>query len=446
MLRLIHSSILCLPMLLVGIVASGQEPTLQGVWPQFRGPLRNGVSPETGLLTEWPEGGPKLVWQAEGAGRGYASLAIVGDRVYTLGDGPSTASDGDEYVSCFNLSDGKTVWQTKTGEPWTSGRPDWQSSRSTPTVDGDHLYVLTPFGQLFCMESATGKQVWQKSLKDDFGGNKGDSWGYSESVLIDGDRLVCTPGGDKATMVALNKKTGDLVWKSVWPTDRGAGHASIVISQVGGTRVYVQTTAAGALGVRAADGQLQWTYDIDKTIAVIPTPIVRDDLVFFCAGYGRGGALLRQVAAADGAVTIEEIYPLNTKLANKHGGIVLVGDYLYGDSDDKGIPWCAEFMTGKQVWESRGSGRGSANMTAADGHLYIRFADGQMVLAKASPEGYEEVGLFKIPGSGERPSWSYPVIVNGRLYLREQDRILGYDIRAGNQASAKKQLSHLTSE
>ncbi|MCH5375028.1 MAG: PQQ-like beta-propeller repeat protein [Planctomycetes bacterium] len=431
MTRIVVSGCLFLLLPLGAIPAFAQEPTLKGAWPQFRGPLRNAVSTETGLMSRWPDGGPKLVWQAAGAGRGYASLAIVDNRMYTLGDESSAADDKDEYVTCFDLANGEVLWQTKTGPPWTSGKPDWQSSRSTPTVDGERLYVLTPFGQLVCLESANGKRVWQKHLADDFGGKKGDSWGYSESVLIDGDRLICTPGGDKSTMVALDKKTGELIWKAVWPADRGAGHSSIVISQVGGTRVYVQTTAGGALGVRAQDGQLLWTYGIDKTIAVIPTPIVRDDLVFFCAGYGRGGALLRQVAS-DGTITVEEIYPLNKDLANKHGGVVLVGDYLFGDSDDKGMPWCAELMTGQVVWKSRGSGRNSAAILAADERLYIRFADGLMVLAKASPDGYEEVGSFKIPDSGSRPSWSYPIIVGGRLYLREQDRILGYDVRSGN--------------
>jgi hypothetical protein len=165
---------------------------------------------------------------------------------------------------------------------------------------------------------------------------------------------------------------------------------------------------------------------------VIPTPIVRNDLVFFCAGYGRGGALLRQVAQDDGSVSVDEVYPLNRDLANKHGGVVLVGDHLFGDSDDRGMPWCAELLTGEQVWKERGSGRGSAAFTAADGYLYIRYADGRMVLAKASPERYAEVGSFKIPGSGERPSWSYPVVIDGRLYLREQDRILCYHVRNGD--------------
>jgi outer membrane protein assembly factor BamB len=231
-------------------------------------------------------------------------------------------------------------------------------------------------------------------------------------------------------MVALDKLTGDPVWACPWPGVRGAGHASVVISEIGGVRVYVQTTAGGAMGVRAEDGQLQWKYDIDRTTAVIPTPIIRDDLVFFAAGYNRGGALLRQVPTGDGGVTMEIIYPLNPDLSNKHGGIVLVGDFLYGDTNDRGIPFCAELMTGELRWKERGSGRGSAAITVAEGHLYIRFQDGTLVLAEATPEAYREISRFKIPGSGQRPSWSHPVIVDGKLYLREQDRILCYDISA----------------
>jgi outer membrane protein assembly factor BamB len=430
MLRLTLLSVLTIPLFLASAMA--QVVTLQGPWPQFHGPARNNVSPDTGLLTKWPEAGPPLAWETPGAGRGYSSLAITDNRIYTLGDAPSTADDKDEYVTCFERADGKPVWKAKLGPAWTSGSPDWQSSRSTPTVDGDLLCVLTPHGKLVCLETASGKEVWQKDLNKDFGGKKGDGWGYSESVLIDGDKVVCTPGGSKSTMVALNKKTGDLLWTAVWPDDRGAAHASIVISEVGGTRVYVQTTAGGEIGVRATDGKLLWTYPIDRTIAIIPTPIVRGDLVFFAAGYKRGGALLRQVPGNDGEIKIEEIYPVNKDMANKHGGVVLVGDYLYGDSDDQGMPWCAELLTGKQQWKERGSGRGSVAVTVADGHLYLRFASGQMVLAPASAEKYEELSSFKIPGSGERPSWSHPVVIGGRLYLREQDRILCYDVKAKN--------------
>ena len=403
-------------------------------WPTFRGPDRAGVAPDTGLLDTWPATGPHLVWETAGAGHGYASLAIAGQRIYTLGDGLSTAGDKDEYLSCFDRDTGKQLWKSKTGQPWAEGPESWHSSRSTPTVDGETVYVITPFGQLVACATADGKERFRVDLKAQFGGKKGDGWGYSESPLIDDNRLVCTPGGEQATLVALDKKTGQPLWTCPMKGDRGAGHSSIVISQplssqTGGRKIYVQTTAAGAFAVDAETGRFQWAYPIDQTTAVVPTPIVRGDLVFFSAGYKRGGALLRQVPGTDGSMTIEEIYGLKKELANKHGGIVLVGDHLYGDSDDAGIPFCAELMTGNVVWKKRGSGKGSATVTAADGHLYVRYADGTLALVKADPADYVEAATFKIPGSDARPSWSHSVIVDGRLYLREQDRILCYDLR-----------------
>ena len=415
------------------------QPATAADWPTFRGAERTAVAPDTDLLKSWPATGPRLIWEAAGAGRGYASLAIAGDRIYTLGDGLSTANDKDEYLSCFDRETGKQLWKTKTGQPWAEGPESWQSSRSTPTVDGDMVYVITPHGQLVACATADGKERFRIDLKAQFGGKKGDSWGYSESPLVDDNRLICTPGGEQATLVALDKKTGQLIWSCPMKGDRGAGHASVVISQPqssrplsgqgGGRKVYIQTTGAGAFAVDAQTGKFQWAYPIDQTTAVIPTPIVRGDLVFFSAGYKRGGALLRQVPGADGGVTMQEVYGLKKELANKHGGIVLVGDHLYGDSDDAGIPFCAELMTGNVVWKKRGSGKGSATVVAADGHLYVRFADGTLALAKADPADYVEVATFKIPGSDARPSWSHSVILDGRLYLREQDKILCYDLR-----------------
>jgi outer membrane protein assembly factor BamB len=402
-------------------------------WPSFRGPDRSAVSKETGLLQKWPEGGPPLVWEAKGPGRGYSSLAVVDNRIFTLGDAPSIAEDQDEYLLAFDRDSGSPLWKLKTGSPWNQGQPNWQSSRSTPTVAGDLVYALTAQGELVCAESASGNERWRRNLKSDFGGTKGDGWGYSESVLVDGDRLICTPGGEKATMVALDKNTGETIWQTSRPGDRGAGHASIVPSKIGATRVYVQTTASGPMGVRADDGKLLWTFDIDKTTAVIPTPIVRDDLVFFSAGYGRGGALLKQVPASDGEVKIETVYPLKKDLANKHGGLVLVGDYVYGGKEDQNVIFCADLMTGDIKWQDRGSGQASAAVCAADGCLYIHYANGQMSLVKATPDKYEEVGSFMVPGTGERPSWAHPVIAGGRLYLREQDRIVCYDVRAAQQ-------------
>ena len=399
-------------------------------WPTFRGANRTAVAPDTDLLESWPEGGPTLVWTAAGAGRGYASPTIVGEKIFTLGDGPSTApEDKDEYLTCFDRRSGQQLWKTKTGPAWNEGDTSWQGSRSTPTVDDGMVYVITPQGQLIACRVEDGVEVYRVDLRGTLAGTKGDGWGYSESVLVDGDRLFCTPGGQQHTLVALEKKTGQTVWSCPMEGNRGAGHASIVPVVIGARKVLVQTTASGACGIDAATGKLLWTYPIDQTTAVIPTPIVRGDLVFFSAGYRRGGALLKQLPQPDGGVRVEEIYPLKQNLANKHGGIVLVGDHIYGDSDDQGIPFCAELLTGNVVWKQRGSGRGSATVVAADGHLYVRFADGTLALVKADPAGYQETSTFKIPGSGSRPSWAHMVILDGRLYLRENDSILCYDIR-----------------
>ena len=418
-----------LPLLVFVLVSPAVAGEL-APWPTFRGPERTAISPDTGLLKAWPEGGPKLVWETAGAGGGYSSLAIVGDKIYTFGDGPATAAEKEEYLSCFQATDGKQLWTSKVGPAWTR---NYEGGRSTPTVDGERIYIVTPHGKLACSETASGKEVWSKDFKKDFGGNKGDGWGYSESVLIDGERVVCTPGGAKATMVALNKTTGEKIWQCDRDGNRGAGHASIVIATIGGTRVYVQTTSSGPMGVRAEDGKLLWEYKFPPITAVIPTPVVRGDLVFATAGYGNGaGVLLKQTPEGDGLVKVEEVYKPRGDLKNRHGGVVLVGDHLYGDNDHRGAPFCAEFLTGKVVWtrgRDEGPGSGSAAIIAADGCLYIRYADGTMVLAAASPEKYEVLGSFKIPGKGKESSWSHPVIVGGKLYLREWDRILCYELR-----------------
>jgi len=410
------------------VFANGAGFSLGEDWPTFRGAQRTSVSTDKNLLKSWPEQGPKLVWETKGAGRGYASITVAGDQLFTLGDGLSTTKDKDEYLTCFDRKSGKQLWATKTGPAWEEMQPDWHSSRSTPTVDGGMVYVVAPKGVLVACNTADGKEVWRKNLIDEIGGKKDDPWGYSESVLIDGDKLVCTPGGDKSTMVAFNKKTGEIIWKSARPGDIGAGHASIVISEVGSTRVYVQTTGSGAIGVSAKDGKMLWSYPIDKTTAVIPTPIVKNDLVFFSVGYGRGGALLKQIAGDNSDVTIKEIYGLDTKLGNKHGGVVLIGDYLYGDSDDRGTPFCADLMTGEIKWKGRGPGKGSAVVIGGGDMLYIQFQDGTMALVKADPKEYSIVSQFKIPGSGDRPSWAHPVIVDGKLFVRSQDKLLCYDI------------------
>lgn len=406
------------------------SPLIAADWPTFRGPERTGVSPEENLMEEWPESGPRLVWEAKGAGRGYASAAIADGRVYTLGDGPSHADDDAEYLSCFSDKDGRLLWATKTGSAWNEGQPTWQGSRGTPTVDGDRVYVITPSGTLYCCATDKGQVVWKKDLESEFSGEKADQWGYSESPLVDGDKVVCTPGGEEATMVALNKTDGSLIWKTVHPGDAGAGHSSIVPTELAGMKIYVQNTGGGPIGVAAESGELLWTYEMEPPTAFIPSPVVKDDLVFATAGYGLGGALVRQVPKGNGKFEVEEIYPPNKRLANKQGGVVLVGDYLYGGSDGSNQVFCIELMTGDIMWQERGAGRNSISVAAADGKLYLHFSDGTVVLANATPENYEEVSSFQTPTSDDRPTWALPSIANGRLYLREGDSIYCYDISA----------------
>ncbi|MFT3878728.1 MAG: PQQ-like beta-propeller repeat protein [Gemmatales bacterium] len=401
-----------------------------GNWPQWRGPKRDDVSTDTGLLKEWPKDGPKLLWETKGAGRGYASVAIAGGRIYTLGD-KLADDEEDTYASCFEEAGGKPLWKTKLSSAYEyKGQPSWSGSRSTPTVDGGHVYYMSPQGDLYCLKTADGKEVWHKNMQKDFEGGKADGWAFSESPLIDGDNVVVTPGKAKNTMVAMNKNTGKTVWTAPVEGDRGAGHSSIVISEINGTKVYVQTTGSNVLGVRSTDGKVLWKYAIGAT-AVIPTPIIKGDLVFAVAGYGKGGALLRQVASGENGIRMEEIYGYKKTLANKHGGVLLIGDKLYGGKDDRPEIWCADLMTGELLpgWGTKTTGSGSASITAADGHLYVRFSNGKMALVKADTKDYKEVSTFKIPHYEKMPSWAHPVVTGGKLYLREGDWIMCYDVK-----------------
>ncbi|GIW78343.1 MAG: polyvinyl alcohol dehydrogenase [Gemmatales bacterium] len=390
----------------------------QTEWPQFRGPNRDGISPDKGLLKKWPEGGPRLIWKATGLGSGYSSVAVAGGKVFSLGN-----TKGKTYLCAFSQKDGKKLWATEVG-------PQGGNLGSTPTVDGDRVYAVGQEGDLICAKTADGELVWRVNFKRDFGGACG-GWRFTESPLIDGDKLVCTPGGKDAGIVALDKLTGKVIWKCAIPVQQTrAGYASIMIAQQQGIKIYVQLMAAGVVGVRASDGKFLWIYDkLGRNTANIPNPIVLGDYLFCSAGYGKGAALLKLTAQGD-SVTFDEVY-FNRELTNKHGGLLVVGDYVYGDRDDSGRPQCAEVKTGRIVWrkQDRGPGTGSAAMTYADGHLYVRFQNGVMALVPATPNGYTEVSTFKIPGSRGR-SWAHPVVIGGRLYLREQDTILCYDVKA----------------
>lgn len=413
--------------LALALVASASTPD----WPQWRGPKGDGISPEKGLLKEWPSDGPPLAWRIKGIGKGYSSISIAGGRIYTFG--MANRPDGSGiYVTALNVADGTEVWATALSKGYSS------PPNGTPTVDGKLLFVVGNKGDLACLETDTGKLVWKKNFPADFGGQCMSGWGYSESPLVDGDRLICVPGASDAGIAALNKKTGEVIWKSEIPNigragKDGAGYTGVVISQGAGVKQYVTLTGRGLVGVRASDGKFLWGYNrIANGTADIPTPIVKGDYVFGSSGYGDGGtALVKLVKDGDG-VKAEEVYYLKAnELQNHHGGMILLGDHVYmGHGHNNGFPTCVELMTGKVVWgKERGPGGGSAAIVMADGHLYFRYEDGVMALIEATPKSYNLKSSFTLASKVDK-SWPHPVIHNGKLYIRDQDNLLCYDVKA----------------
>jgi outer membrane protein assembly factor BamB len=400
-------------------------PASAADWPQWRGPQRDGISQENGLLKEWPKAGPKLLWTVDKAGSGYSTPSVVGDRVYLMGN----TGRKNEFVAALNAQDGQQVWSKRIGEVGPNLGPQYPGARGTPTVDGELLYAIGSNGDLVCLETATGKLVWHKDLRTDFKGMPGN-WAYSESPLIDGNVLVCTPGGSEATLVALNKQNGDVIWKGAVPGGDRAAYASVTIADVGGTKEYIQFLQKGVVGIDAKTGKFLWRYGrtAQGSPANIPTPLVVDSYVYSASGRG-GGAL---VELKSGTTEPTQVY-FSNRLPTAIGGAVKVGDYLYG-TNSQGL-MCAEFKTGKIKWTERGVGAGS--IVAADGRLYIHGEDNNSVaLVEASPEGYRQKGEFTPPDtpnhSGRVPkAWAYPVIANGRLYVRDLDHLWCYDIREG---------------
>jgi outer membrane protein assembly factor BamB len=397
-------------------------------WPQWRGPQRTGLSRETGLLKEWPQGGPKLLWKLQDIGGGYSTPAVVGDRIYLMAD-----RKGQEFLIALAVKDGAEVWVTAIGKVGPNNGPQYPGTRSTPTVDGDFIYVLGSDGDLACLKKDRGTVVWSKNLRKAFDGTPG-AWAYSESVLIDGDVLVCTPGGEKATLVALHKKDGEPIWKCAVPEGDAAAYASAIAVEVDGVRQYVQFLAQGLVGVDAKTGKFLWRYDkTTDPAANIPTPVFHDDCVF--SSTSRNGSGLNRIKVSKDEVTTEQVYYNTTKL-NSTGGVVRVGTYLYG-TNPKGELVCLDFKTGKEKWHN--ASVGAASLCFADGMLYVRNQGGngfgkettpKVALVEATADGYKEKGRFEQPDHGDKPAWPHPVVANGRLYLRDGSVLLCYDVKA----------------
>ena len=390
-------------------------PALGADWPQWRGPERTGLSKESGLMKQWPASGPPRVWLITNLGAGYGSVAIQGDRIFV-----QSLIGRQSTVASLNLADGKMIWSKALGP--TSGNDRGPGPRGTPTVDGERLYVLTESGDLACLKVQDGSLLWQRNILKDFGG-RNIPWLISESPLVEGDKVIVTPGGRNAGVVALDKMSGKTTWTSQELSDE-AGYASVIAADVQGVRTLMTLTSAAGVGMRASDGKLLWSYPrVANRTANITTPVFHDNKVFYSSNYGTGGALLGLTAQA-GAVTAQEIY-FTRELQNHHGGIVFVNGYLYGFNNS--ILTCLEFASGKMMWRDRSVGKGS--LAYADGNLYIVSEDYVVGLAEATPSGYKEKGRFEIADQG-LPSWAHPVVSGGGLYIRNQSTLASYDIRA----------------
>ncbi len=395
-------------------------------WPQWRGPQRDGVSKETGLLQEWPKEGPKQLWQVKDIGYGFSTPSVVGDRLYLL----SNKGADNEYVQARSVADGKEIWTARLGKvgPNPPGA-QYPGARSTPTVDGNLLYAIGSDGDLACVKIADGTIVWQKSFRKDFGGKPGP-WAYAESPLVDGDTMVCAPGGKIATIVALDKKTGKTIWQTALPEADDAAYASAIIVEIGGVKQYVHLLQKGVVGLDAKTGKYLWRYDKigPNDPAHIATPVSRDGFVYFSLAE-TGGALFK-VKNDKGIFSVEHIYA-KLNAPSKLGGFVLLGDYLYG-TKAAGLR-CLEFTTGAEKWQNRCIG--PASLFFADGRIYLHGENGEMALVEPTPEAYREKGRFTPPGQPDRggaAAWAYPVVANGRLYVRDLGVLLCYDVKASS--------------
>jgi outer membrane protein assembly factor BamB len=407
-------------------------------WPQWRGPTRSAISKETGLLKVWPEGGPQKIWSAKGLGGGYGSPIVVAGKIYGLGK-----IDSKEYAWCLDEKDGSQLW-SKEFAPSAKISYD-EGPRCTPTFDsnpklGAVIYAVGVGGDLACIKAENGETVWAKNYGKDFGGRMMSGWGFSESPLIDGNKIICTPGADKAAIVALDKTTGDLIWKAEVRNTGGSGYASLIKTKVGEVPMYITLLgkSGGVVAVHADTGKELWRYTkVNNGVANIPTAIAQDDLVWCSTGYGDGGsALLKLTAEGKGKVSVKELKYYDKSLQNHHGGMILVDNHVFfGANHTQGFPACVDFKTGETRYKldkALGGGGGSAGIAYADGMLYYYYQNGQMVLLNAATDesDLKVAGSFKIPEPSKPAKWAHPVIANGKLFLRDQEKLHCYNLKA----------------
>jgi outer membrane protein assembly factor BamB len=414
-------------------------------WPQWRGPNRDGISKEKGLLQEWPTEGPTLVWQKNELGDGYSTPAIANGRIFLI----NNQGLEDEFVQALAVKDGAPLWRTRLGKV---GKPDqgppYPGARSTPTVDGNLVYALGSDGDLVCVDAAKGKERWRKNLITDFGGKSG-TWAYAESPLVDGNLLVVTPGGKEATMLALNKKNGEVIWKSPseLPDGEAAGYASAIVVNAAGFKQYVQFCSKGLVGVDAKTGKILWRYDrtANGAAATIASPVAADAYIYTGTHYTGGGAV--KLSRDGDGVKAEEVYYEKKGLPTAIGGTVVLGDYMYGTN--KEFTLCIDFKTGEAKWQEPRF-ISPASILYADGRLYLHGQEkGDLALIEATPAGFKPRGHFTPPGVPEKrvgKAWEYPVIADGKLYIHDWGTLWCYDIKApsGKQAASRASSAKLS--
>jgi len=410
------------------------------------------MSRETGLMQSWPKDGPPLAWRVTGLGGGDGAPAVADGKLFVMG------TQGDaEAVMALSEKDGKALWSKPLGAKFSQRMPQSQEGPGcTPTVDGDRLYVLSMSGELTCLQVSDGEIVWQRSLTKDFGGQV-PVWSYRESPLVDGDKLVCTPGGPEALLVALNKSDGQTVWKSTLPkaseaargeesTGRagsgrfgrgpagGAAYSSVIAIFAAGQRQYVQLTAKTVVGVAATDGKFLWRYDAAANGNGIncSTPIFHERHVLASSAYGAGAGLVRLDQGSDGNVQAEEVW-FSNKLQNHHGGIIIHDGAVFGANGGNGGGYliCLDLKSGDVLWDERAGKRRApkGSVVFADGRIYYRMEDGTVLLIEPNLKEYVEHGRFAQPDRSRSPAWAHPVIANGKLYIRDQDLLLCYDVQ-----------------
>jgi outer membrane protein assembly factor BamB len=384
-------------------------------WPQWRGPNRDGVSGETGLLTAWPQGGPNALWKID-VGRGYSSVSVVGDRLYTM------MQDGkDEAVVCLSTKDGTELWRTRYPARFTS---QGEGPRSTPAVDSDRVYTVGATGMMHCLKThpkdRAGEIVWSKNLLDEFGA-RNLQWGVSFSPLVDGNLVYVSPGGTSGnSVVALDKYTGAVRWHKL---DDAPSYSSPVLATLAGKRQILFFTGAGLVGLDPDTGDLLWRFAWQTSYDCnIATPIVAGDYVFISSGYKKGCAMLKIAGKSGGRYEARLVYT-NTDMTNHFASSVRHGNHVYGIDEDSKLR-CLDLRSGHTAWTQTGFGKGS--LTIADGHLIILGDNGKLALAEATPQAYREKSGLRI---SHTRCWVVPVLSAGRLYIRDQDKLMCLDVR-----------------